>query len=111
MRDEPEDFQKNAASFARRRKRASRYHSSGRLRRPPSPARGEGRARPFEQAPPRRYESAIRHVDVLVTPGNGVAAAHRATTTVPIVYLGDDLVGAGLVAHNLSIYAAGNRRN
>jgi putative tryptophan/tyrosine transport system substrate-binding protein len=38
-------------------------------------------------------------VDVLVTPGNGVAAAaHRATTTIPIVYLGDDLVGAGLVA-------------
>ena len=38
-------------------------------------------------------------VDVLVTPGNATArAAHEATTTVPIVYVGDDLVGAGLVS-------------
>jgi putative ABC transport system substrate-binding protein len=38
-------------------------------------------------------------VDVLVTPGNAAAhAAHAATATVPIVYVGDDLVGAGLAA-------------
>jgi putative ABC transport system substrate-binding protein len=38
-------------------------------------------------------------VDVLVTPGNAATlAAQRATTTVPIVSIGDDLVAAGFAA-------------
>jgi putative tryptophan/tyrosine transport system substrate-binding protein len=38
-------------------------------------------------------------VEVVVTPGNAATrAAHEATTTVPIVSVGDDLVGVGLAA-------------
>ena len=52
-----------------------------------------------DQIPTLIAELLALGVDVLVTPGNSAAiAAHRATTTVPIVYIGDDLVGAGLVA-------------
>lgn len=52
-----------------------------------------------DQIPPLIAEFLALGVDVLVTPGNATAlAAYRATTTVPIVYLGDNLVGAGPVA-------------
>jgi putative tryptophan/tyrosine transport system substrate-binding protein len=58
----------------------------------------------YAEGKPERIPALITELlaggaNVLVTPGNAAArAAHEATATVPIVYVGDDLVGAGLVA-------------
>ena len=45
-----------------------------------------------ERVPALIGELLAAQVDVLVTPGNAATlAAHKATATVPIVYVGDDL--------------------
>ena len=52
-----------------------------------------------ERVPALIGELLAAQVDVLVTPGNAATlAAHKATATVPIVYVGDDLTQTGLTA-------------